>query len=329
MHTDDRAPEASDDDIVAVRGLFDARSGCRTFSQRILHFGTGSSAPRQRPGLRRGALRARRPRPRQLARREPTTCMPAPRVYVGAGTSWSVDGAGRALGPVGRSIRDPRAGLDHARSAGSRRARGAAAATAGRQFRLLATPEVGCDVGDAVRRLHPARPRARPLPQVRRGRLRARGRGRSAHRRRVGAASPRLVRCTCRRGSSIRSRTRARARCRCSASSARPARRPRPTTPTARRRSSRQRRRAEMPRIERNAEVVWEGNVARGEARSRPAAVRSRPSPTPWPRGSATRRGRRAPRSCSRPPTAAASRCRSPASSSASASPPGASTRPA
>ena len=68
-------------------------------------------------------------------------------------------------------------------------------------------------VGDAVRRLHPGRPGARPLPQVRRGRLRARRRGRAAHRRRVGTA-PRPARAsTCLLGSCTASRTWGPARC--------------------------------------------------------------------------------------------------------------------
>ena len=67
-------------------------------------------------------------------------------------------------------------------------------ATAGRQFLLGATPGGRLRVGDAVHRARPARPRARPLPHLRRGDLRARGRGRPRDRRRAGAASGRLVR---------------------------------------------------------------------------------------------------------------------------------------
>ena len=43
-----------------------------------------------------------------------------------------------------------------------------------------------------------------------------------------------------------------------------------------------------MPRIERTAEIVWEGNLARGEGRSRPAP----PAPSPGsPYSNATRIG--------------------------------------
>ena len=74
-------------------------------------------------------------------------------------------------------------------------------------------------VGDPVRRLHPAGPRARPLPPLRRGRLRARGRGHAPHRGRERAAARPAPASTCRRGSSTASRTPAPTRCRCSASS--------------------------------------------------------------------------------------------------------------
>ena len=58
-------------------------------------------------------------------------------------------------------------------------------ATGGRQFLLGATPERRLRVGDAVHRARPARPRAGPLPHLRRGDLRARGRGRARDRRRA------------------------------------------------------------------------------------------------------------------------------------------------
>ena len=90
-------------------------------------------------------------------------------------------------------------------------------------------------VGDAVRRLHPGRPGARPFPQVRRGRLRARRRGRAAHRRRVGAAPARHRASTCLLGSCTVSRTSGPARCGCSASSVLRALPPRRITPTGRR----------------------------------------------------------------------------------------------
>ena len=163
------------------------------------------------------------------------TLAPGTAAYVARGTAWRVDEADGARGSSPSSFatrcpptarRTPSSTLDDGE---------AGDATAGRQFRLLATPERGLRVGDAVRRLHPRRPRARPLPQIRRGRLRARGRGRrctsTARPRRSGRARA----CICRPASCTASRTPAPARCRCSASSGPPARRPRRTTPTARR----------------------------------------------------------------------------------------------
>ena len=172
LHTDDREPEATAGDSVAVRGLFDASCGCRTFSQRILHFGTDSSAERS-DAASDEVLYVLAGQGRAALGGETHDLHPGTALYVGAGTSWSAEGNGE-LSVLSVLIHDPEPGsashavLDLAE-------REAGGATAGRQFRLLATPEVGLRLGDPVRRLHPARPRPRPLPQVRRGGLRARG----------------------------------------------------------------------------------------------------------------------------------------------------------
>jgi quercetin dioxygenase-like cupin family protein len=151
LHTDDREPEATGGDSVAVRGLFDASCGCRTFSQRILHFGTGSSAQRSdeasdevlyvlsgqgQAALSRAGLGG-----------ETHDLHPGTALYVGAGTAWSAEGwateGSGELSVLSVLIHDPEPGstshavLDLAE-------REAGGATAGRQFRLLATPEVGC-----------------------------------------------------------------------------------------------------------------------------------------------------------------------------------------
>jgi quercetin dioxygenase-like cupin family protein len=146
-HTGDREPEVAAEDSVAVRGLFDARTGCETFSQRILHFGTGSSAARHDPASDE-VLYVLAGRGQALLGDGAHELHPGTAVYVGAGTSWSVDGAGE-LSILSVLIHDPlhthdavpgsspHAVLDLAE-------REAGGATAGRQFRLLATPEVGC-----------------------------------------------------------------------------------------------------------------------------------------------------------------------------------------
>ena len=147
MHTGDREPETIADDTVAVRVLFDAAHGCQAFSQRILHFGTGSSAERREAGSDE-VLYVLAGRGRALLGGKAHELHPGTALYVGAGTSWSVDGVGE-LAVLSVLIHaplpfentapgsTPHAVLDLAE-------REAGGATAGRQFRLLATPEVGC-----------------------------------------------------------------------------------------------------------------------------------------------------------------------------------------
>ena len=84
----------------------------------------------------------------------------------------------RADGSSVLSVLVRRAAARERRDARGRRARRGerGGATAGREFRLLATPEVGCASVTQFVGYIPRRPRARPLPPLRRGRLRARGR---------------------------------------------------------------------------------------------------------------------------------------------------------
>ena len=263
-----------------------------------------------RRGIGRGAVRAGRARSRHDRRREPR-----PRagtgVFVARGTAWRIDDAA-GLDVLSVLVREPLPanGTTHALVSVEGERGGA---TAGREFRLLATPEVGCasvtqfvgyiPVGRAPDHFHTYDEVVYVLD----------GDGRAAHRRREPAAAPGHVRAP--------------------AGAARPLareRRPRrdggarrlPSRGLARRgllprrhRGRRPDRGELMPRIERTAEVVWEGNVARGDRhdlrrhrrlhRARVLAGR---------RGSAPPRARRARRSCSRQRTAAASRCRSRAS---------------
>jgi quercetin dioxygenase-like cupin family protein len=140
MHLDDRG-FAVDDGAPAVSQLFDAGSGCTTFSQRVLHFYSGRSAPRSDAAsdevlyVLGGSAQAE-------LRDETHDLHPGTALFVGAGTSWSVDGT-EGVSVLSVLIHDPDPGsaahavLDLAQ-------REAGGATAGRQFRLLATPEVGC-----------------------------------------------------------------------------------------------------------------------------------------------------------------------------------------
>jgi quercetin dioxygenase-like cupin family protein len=141
MQTGDREPEAAEDDTVAVRGLFDASCGCRTFSQRILHFGPGSSAPR-RDDTSDEVLYVLAGRGRALLGDEAYDLHPGTAVSIGAGASWTVAGVSE-LSILSVLVHEPETGsLPHAVLDLAEREAGGA--TAGRQFRLLATPEVGC-----------------------------------------------------------------------------------------------------------------------------------------------------------------------------------------
>jgi len=140
MHLYDRG-FAVDDGALAVIELFDAASGCATFSQRILHFDSGRSAPRS-DAVSDEVLYVLAGSGRAELRGETHVLHPGTALFVGAGTSWSIDGA-EGASVLSVLIHDPEPGstphavLDLAE-------REAGGATAGRQFRLLATPEVGC-----------------------------------------------------------------------------------------------------------------------------------------------------------------------------------------
>ena len=141
LQTVDCEPEAIADDTVAVRGLFDPSRGCRLFSQRILHFGAGSSAAR-RDAESDEVLYVLAGRGQAQLGEGGHELHPGTALYVGAGTPWSVDGVGE-LSILSVLIHDPEPGSSpHA--AVDLAERDAGEATAGRQFRLLATPEVGC-----------------------------------------------------------------------------------------------------------------------------------------------------------------------------------------
>src|SRR5581483_11633937 len=102
------------------------------------------------------------------------------------------------------------------------------------------------------------RPRARPLPPLRRGRVRARRDRDAAHRRRVGAAAARLVHPPPRRARALARERRARGD---AGAGGLPPSRLAGGGVLPRRHA---RLRVLMPRIERTAVLTWEGNVARG-----------------------------------------------------------------
>ena len=155
---------------------------------------------------------------------------PGTAAFVARRTPWRVDDA-EGLAVLSVLVREPLPAQGHAvlDVTGSE----ADSATAGRMFRLLATPEVGCasvtqfvgyiPAGRAPDHFHTYDEVVYVLEGE--GALHIGGERAPLQ---PGSA------CTCPRGSCTASRTRAQARCRCSASSAPPARRRRRTTPTER-----------------------------------------------------------------------------------------------
>ena len=141
MQTGDRELETIPGDTVAVRGLFDSSCGCETFSQRILHFGSGSSAERLDEGSDE-VLYVLAGRGQAALAGESHELHPGTALYVGTGTAWSVEGVGE-LSILSVLIHGPAPG-SRSHAALDLAEREAGGATAGRQFRLLATPEVGC-----------------------------------------------------------------------------------------------------------------------------------------------------------------------------------------
>ena len=160
----------------------------------------------------------------------PTEFRPGTAAYVARGTPWRVDD-GDGLELLSVLVRDPLPATGHAVL--ELETSEADSATAGRMFRLLATPAVGCrsvtqfvgyiPLGRAPDHFHTYD----EVVYVLEGEGALHIDGESAP---LGPARA----STCRRASSIASRTPARTRCRCSASSGPRARPPRPTTPTAR-----------------------------------------------------------------------------------------------
>ena len=258
---------------------------------RALLAATATLPARSTHGLGRGALRARRHGPRSIGG-DAHELRPGIALFVARGTAWAADGEARAVSVL---VHDPEPSSGRTRSS-TCDAVETGTATAGRQFVLGATPEQRLRLGDAVHRPHPARPRARPLPHLRRGDLRARRRGLPRHRRRAGAAPRRLVRPPADDASCTASRTPARRELRAArrlpagrlaGRGLLPRRHASPSPPEETER---------VPRIERTADVVWEGNVARGDGHDhRPQPARSPSCRSRCRRGSRGSQGKTSP----------------------------------
>jgi quercetin dioxygenase-like cupin family protein len=146
MQSDDRAPEpAAGDtaagDTAATRRLFDGDSGCAVFSQRTLHFAAGASAPRSDPASDE-VLYVLAGQGRADVGGSKHDLHAGAAFYVRTGTAWEVEEADE-LAILSVLIHEPEPG-ETPHAALDLAEREAGGATAGRQFRLLATPEVGC-----------------------------------------------------------------------------------------------------------------------------------------------------------------------------------------
>jgi len=137
LHVEDCEPDGTAD----VVQLFDSERGCALFAQRVLRFAEpsgphGSSDDDEVLYVLSGNGTA-------TFGEERSALAPGTAAFVASGTSWSVDEADELV-VLSVLVRDPLPanGTEHAvldLAAGETKG-----ATSGRQFRLLATPEVGC-----------------------------------------------------------------------------------------------------------------------------------------------------------------------------------------
>jgi quercetin dioxygenase-like cupin family protein len=128
-------------DTAGVTPLFDGESRCERFTQRVLRFGPGSSLERRDSAADEVLYVLAGSGDAELGG-DPVELHPGTAAFVPSGTPWHVSRA-EGLEVLSVLVHEPLPGpaepavLDVAASDDG-------VATAGRQFRLLATPEVGC-----------------------------------------------------------------------------------------------------------------------------------------------------------------------------------------
>jgi mannose-6-phosphate isomerase-like protein (cupin superfamily) len=141
MHAADVAPERSDDDAVEARRLFGAASGCEGFEQRLLRFGQRSD---YRTDERRDeVLYVLSGSGSATIARERQTLSPGTAAFIARGTDWNVEHADDLV-VLSVLIEEPLPANGTTHAVVDLAAEETRGATAGRQFRLLSTPEVGC-----------------------------------------------------------------------------------------------------------------------------------------------------------------------------------------
>jgi mannose-6-phosphate isomerase-like protein (cupin superfamily) len=141
MHAADVAPERSGDDAVEARRLFDVASGCDGFEQRLLRFDQRSDyrSDEQRDEV----LYVLSGSGSATIAREPQTLSPGTAAFIARGTDWNVDHADDLV-VLSVLVADPLPADGTTHAVLELAAEQTQGATAGREFRLLATPDVGC-----------------------------------------------------------------------------------------------------------------------------------------------------------------------------------------
>jgi mannose-6-phosphate isomerase-like protein (cupin superfamily) len=138
----DAVPEPVPGDTVTVLSLFDDARGCEKFAQRVLEFGPGRSRDRGGAGDDE-VLYVLQGSGTVAVGAESLPLAPGTGVFLGAGTTWSVEtGAGVEL--VSVVVHDPEISGAGRHSLVDLEAAGRRSATASRQFVLGVTPETGC-----------------------------------------------------------------------------------------------------------------------------------------------------------------------------------------
>jgi quercetin dioxygenase-like cupin family protein len=141
MHAADVAPERSDDDAVEARRLFDVASGCDGFEQRLLRFEQRSDYRSDEE--RDEVLYVLSGSGSVTIARERQTLSPGTAAFIARGTDWNVDHADDLV-VLSVLVADPLPANGTTHAVLELAAEQTQGATAGREFRLLATPDVGC-----------------------------------------------------------------------------------------------------------------------------------------------------------------------------------------
>jgi quercetin dioxygenase-like cupin family protein len=141
MHATDVAPERSGDDAVEARRLFGIASGCDGFEQRLLRFEQRSDHRSDED--RDEVLYVLSGSGSATIARERRTLSPGTAAFIARGTGWKVEHADDLV-VLSVLVAEPLPANGTTHALVDLAAEETQGATAGRQFRLLSTPEVGC-----------------------------------------------------------------------------------------------------------------------------------------------------------------------------------------